>query len=240
MLIVGSMLLHIFAFNTIYDGFTRKFAEVANIFIQVMTFATYSMTHASNTSRPTKLLGKKNFQPREHLDAIYDLAAKECPKCNNFKFPRVSHCSSCRSCIYKMDHHCVWTQNCIGVNNYRLFVLFVSYAFMGAVQFWFNCIQYFLFCLWHPAGFFSQGNGWFYLWWWIMAVSVGFMGVMLTALFFGHVFMLLTNITTLESMKSKACCPIPFLEWRKSQLKFVIAYLNSRSTSSTEVKSRTS
>ena len=89
MLIVGSMLLHIFAFNTIYDGFTRKFAEVANIFIQVMTFATYSMTHASNTSRPTKLLGKKNFQPREHLDAIYDLAAKECPKCNNFKFHTV-------------------------------------------------------------------------------------------------------------------------------------------------------
>jgi len=89
---------------------------------------------------------------------------------------------------------------------------------MGAVQFWLNCINYFLWCFWHPSGFFSQGTGWFYLWWLIMAISVGFMGIMLGALFFGHLFMAVTNFTTLESMKSQLCCAIPFVEWRKPQL----------------------
>lgn len=55
-----------------------------------------------------------------------------------------------------------------------------------------------------------------------MAVSVGFMGIMISALYIGHVFMSLTNVTTLESMKSRACCPVPFFEWRKVQLSIVM------------------
>ncbi|KAK4629006.1 Palmitoyltransferase pfa4 [Fulvia fulva] len=32
-----------------------------------------------------------------------------CRKCEAFKPPRAHHCKTCKRCVAKMDHHCVWT-----------------------------------------------------------------------------------------------------------------------------------
>ena len=59
---------------------------------------------------------------------------RSCKQCKNLWKPiRAHHCSECNRCIYKMDHHCPWINNCVGVLNFKYFFLFVSYVCLGAI-----------------------------------------------------------------------------------------------------------
>jgi len=51
-----------------------------------------------------------------------------CGRCNSLKPPRAHHCSSCGRCVLWMDHHCPWTNTCIGHSNLQPFFLFVHYV----------------------------------------------------------------------------------------------------------------
>ncbi|EQC34526.1 hypothetical protein SDRG_07854 [Saprolegnia diclina VS20] len=54
-----------------------------------------------------------------------------CRACNKPKPVRAHHCSVCRMCVMKMDHHCPWVGNCVGLANYKYFYLFVIYGALG-------------------------------------------------------------------------------------------------------------
>ena len=48
------------------------------------------------------------------------MAPPSCGQCNfSYKPPRAHHCSVCRRCVMKMDHHCPWVNNCVGVGNQK-------------------------------------------------------------------------------------------------------------------------
>ncbi|OII71789.1 DHHC family palmitoyl transferase [Cryptosporidium ubiquitum] len=61
------------------------------------------------------------------------ISIRSCAKCNNLKPPRTHHCSVCKRCIFKMDHHCPWINNCVGINNQKHFLLFLAYVFFFCV-----------------------------------------------------------------------------------------------------------
>ncbi|CAO3693105.1 unnamed protein product [Rhizopus stolonifer] len=48
-----------------------------------------------------------------------------CKTCDNYKPPRTHHCSICKRCVLKMDHHCPWVNNCVGYFNYCHFIRFI-------------------------------------------------------------------------------------------------------------------
>ena len=51
-----------------------------------------------------------------------------CKKCQARKPDRAHHCSTCKQCVLKMDHHCPWLATCVGLRNYKAFILFLIYT----------------------------------------------------------------------------------------------------------------
>lgn len=47
--------------------------------------------------------------------------------------PRSFHCTHCNACILKRDHHCFFSDSCIGFYNQRFFILYIVYMVWGNI-----------------------------------------------------------------------------------------------------------
>jgi palmitoyltransferase ZDHHC2/15/20 len=115
-----------------------------------------------------------------------------CKKCHIYRPLRAHHCSSCNKCVLKMDHHCPWFGTCIGLYNYRFFVLFLFYTdiycFFIAFQLYF-----------YNKRITNNDINPFLVW----VASLVF-GIVLLLFLTSHVYLLLRNQTTLESLERKS------------------------------------
>ncbi|CAH7690629.1 DHHC palmitoyltransferase-domain-containing protein [Phakopsora pachyrhizi] len=56
---------------------------------------------------------------------VHWIQSKWCSTCESYRPPRSSHCRICDCCIEGIDHHCNYLNNCIGARNYRTFFAFL-------------------------------------------------------------------------------------------------------------------
>ncbi|KAL4491295.1 hypothetical protein ABPG72_021681 [Tetrahymena utriculariae] len=143
----------------------------------------------------------------EQLAGLSDQEKRErryCVTCKLFKPERVHHCSQCQRCVLNMDHHCIWTANCVGLMNRKYFNLVLQWgtislllgAFFGS-RYAYRTIEDILYE--------TENERWvwmiFHCFCLLIIVAglsnlIGLMIFMLT-----HLNYILKNITTLDSIK---------------------------------------
>ena len=64
-----------------------------------------------------------NVDFMQMLDAID--STQLCPDCNTIRTSRSRHCTVCKHCIERFDHHCPWINNCVGVRNHNIFYAYI-------------------------------------------------------------------------------------------------------------------
>ena len=60
---------------------------------------------------------------------------RKCDKSNEIKPARTHYCSVTEELVFQMSHYCVFTNNTVGLNNQRFFLLFILYTLIGAAYF---------------------------------------------------------------------------------------------------------
>jgi palmitoyltransferase ZDHHC4 len=139
-LITGGLLIFLFE---IAPRMPNKFISDAHwyvLFIRIpiilIVFSTYGCFFAASLSDPGHLDSGSSSRaaekwPLDHI--LYD--RKQCRTCLIERPARSKHCPVCKVCVAKLDHHCVWINNCVGYNNHKWFILFLftttMYCFYG-------------------------------------------------------------------------------------------------------------
>ncbi|KAL1443677.1 hypothetical protein MTO96_045887 [Rhipicephalus appendiculatus] len=128
-----------------------------------------------------------------------DGCARYCESCHLLKPDRCHHCSVCRRCIKKMDHHCPWFNNCVGFNTYKFFLLTLFYAVALCVYSVATLGAYLIAWLSDTSllpSMFAFHAGFIFLVGSALAIGLGSFLVM-------HLSMVSRNETTLEKLRSE-------------------------------------
>uniref|UniRef100_A0A8D0H2W4 Palmitoyltransferase n=1 Tax=Sphenodon punctatus TaxID=8508 RepID=A0A8D0H2W4_SPHPU len=128
----------------------------------------------------------------------------KCPKCCSIKPDRAHHCSVCKRCIRKMDHHCPWVNNCVGESNQKYFVLFTMYIALISLHALIMVGFHFLYCFeedWTKCSSFSPPTTVILL---ILLCFEALLFLIFTSVMFGtQVHSICTDETGIEQLKKE-------------------------------------
>ncbi|ONI23812.1 hypothetical protein PRUPE_2G209800 [Prunus persica] len=116
-----------------------------------------------------------------------------CDKCSTYKPPRAHHCRVCRRCVLRMDHHCLWINNCVGYWNYKAFFMLVLYATLGCL---YSTVMI-IYCASYKDLEYS-GSGGLKVFYVMSGLMMASLSIMLGTLLGWHVYLIIHNMTTIE------------------------------------------
>nr|XP_020462414.1 palmitoyltransferase ZDHHC3-like isoform X1 [Monopterus albus] len=145
----------------------------------------------------------------------------KCPKCCSIKPDRAHHCSVCKRCIRKMDHHCPWVNNCVGENNQKYFVLFTMYIALISLHALVMVVFHFLYCFeddWTKCSSFSPPATVILL---IFLCFEGLLFLIFTSVMFGtQIHSICTDETGIERLKGETGKWGKMPRWEAMQMAF--------------------
>lgn len=121
-----------------------------------------------------------------------------CNHCNDYKPNRTYHCKLCGRCVIKKDHHNAILGKCIGIGNYKYFILLLFYL---------NCYfaNIFLFSLEPINHIFtkSQINEYLASFFLFLFVYSGILFIIYFCLLIFHLVLIFKGISTVEFLEEK-------------------------------------
>ena len=126
-MILNSLVYILYLFNArLYDELSLVMPQVEkHLFnlLLVSLVAIHVYLHAVDPGFVNKNMpGASQLDPQQ----LYD---NYCDKCNIKRAgsaSHIGHCTVCKSCVLNRDHHCFWIDNCIGLFNHKLFLIYLT------------------------------------------------------------------------------------------------------------------
>lgn len=125
---------------------------------------------------------------REMVETGHTAPSTVCVTCRVAKPLRAKHCRRCDRCVYRMDHHCPWVDNCVGAGNYRSFFLFITLGSVMSVAYVILSVLYLI--KFRFMAVFALIN----------AIHALIMALFVSMLWFTHIYLVFADISTQEHM----------------------------------------
>ncbi|EMD90620.1 hypothetical protein COCC4DRAFT_186615 [Bipolaris maydis ATCC 48331] len=189
------------------NAWTGKTSSALGLFFYLMLNWSYTTAVFTDPGSPLNIKdGYSHLPSQEGGDMHYTSFTVKastgelrfCNKCQTKKPDRSHHCSTCKRCVLKMDHHCPWLATCVGLRNYKAFVLFLVYL---SVFCW---ICFATSATWVWSEILSDGKyteSFMPVNYVLLAVLSGIIGIVITGFTAWHLWLTVKGQTTIESLE---------------------------------------
>lgn len=130
--------------NPDWTCFHAKSSQILSAIVCI-SFVLSAFTNPGIVPRREKLIPEEEYPevqffsngcPAPRFLRINKITVKQkfCLTCNVYRPPRSKHCGFCDNCVLRFDHHCTWLGTCVGLHNYRFFVVLIYTGTLYLIQ----------------------------------------------------------------------------------------------------------